>query len=95
VCINNICFSTDKRHVEAWNNGNRCTTAAVSVSGLEAAFQWCRNYLLSWSGIEPRVDRELKAELAIYPGCDPDRRCVHGNLWGGACEYCDGFNNPV
>lgn len=28
-----------------------------------------------------------------YPGCDPDRRCVHGNKWGGECEHCDGYNN--
>lgn len=27
-----------------------------------------------------------------YPGCDPDRVCVHGQNWGGQCPYCDGHN---
>jgi hypothetical protein len=22
-----------------------------------------------------------------------DRRCVHGNQWGGTCKWCDGYNN--
>lgn len=30
-----------------------------------------------------------------YPGCSPDRACVHGNPWGGDCPYCDGYNNPT
>lgn len=30
----------------------------------------------------------------MYPGCDIERRCVHGNQWGGNCKYCDGRNNP-
>lgn len=31
----------------------------------------------------------------VYPGCDPDRRCVHGNKWGGPCDHCDGHNNSI
>ena len=27
-----------------------------------------------------------------YPGCDPERVCVHGQNWGGQCPYCDGYN---
>jgi len=30
-----------------------------------------------------------------YPGCSPDRNCVHGNPWGSDCPYCDGQNNPT
>ncbi len=29
---------------------------------------------------------------AAYPGCAPDRVCVHGQRWGGPCWHCDGHN---
>lgn len=30
-----------------------------------------------------------------YPGCDPDRLCVHGRPWGGPCPHCNGYNRPI
>lgn len=33
-----------------------------------------------------------RPQRAWYPGCSPDRKCVHGNEWGGKCPHCDGFN---
>jgi len=33
------------------------------------------------------------ADKPEYPGCDPDKRCVHGHAWGDVgCPYCDGHN---
>lgn len=61
--MGNICFSTDRVHVEAWYNGTRCTTAAVDVYGVHGAMGICLNYLRQWSGQEPTIDKELKAEM--------------------------------
>ena len=63
MSINVISLSTDGRHVELWNNGNRIRTVAVQ-GRLHEAVDNCRQYIRQWGDDEcPTIERELQAKL--------------------------------